>query len=262
MDLQQAPTKVGDEARRRPAFETRWRERFRGFAESRDDDAGIAGWSASGLEARMRRFIGLWQAPHVRGHWLDAGCGAGTYTRFLIAQGQDAVGVDYVFVTLKKARERDRAAASYAVADVQRLPFRPGTFDGVLCFGVMQALADSRPALRELAAAVRPGGEFWVDALNRRCVLHAAELARRRLEGRPIHLRYESPGRVTRFLRAQGLVNVRLHWMPILPATWPRLQHWIERPIVQRLMALVPCAGLLFSHAFLIHASKPPEGGG
>ena len=37
-----------------PSFESKWRERFEEFAELRDDDAGIAGWSPSGLETRFR----------------------------------------------------------------------------------------------------------------------------------------------------------------------------------------------------------------
>jgi SAM-dependent methyltransferase len=243
----------------RESFEARWRERFCEFAENRDDDAGIAGWSVTGLEARMRRFAGLWRRPESRGHWLDAGCGAGTYSRFLRDQGQDVVGVDYLLPTLQKARVRGGGTGNYAVADVRRLPFRADSFDGVLCFGVTQALADSEPAIRELAASVRPGGELWVDALNRRCLVHAAELLKRRLRGRPMHLRYESPGSIKRFVRGQGLENVRLHWMPILPANWPRLQNWLERPFAQRLVAWLPFVGLSFSHAFIVHASKPRE---
>jgi hypothetical protein len=33
-------------------FEVTWRSRFAEFADESDDDAGIAGWSCSGLEAR------------------------------------------------------------------------------------------------------------------------------------------------------------------------------------------------------------------
>ena len=64
-------------------FETAWRSRFEEFASIRDDDAGIAGWSPAGLDARMRRFTGLWRPSREGLRWLDAGCGAGTYTRYL-----------------------------------------------------------------------------------------------------------------------------------------------------------------------------------
>jgi len=71
-----------------------------------DDDAGIAGWTTSGLATRFRAFQRAWQRPPRPGMWLDIGCGAGTYTRFLVDEGLDVVGVDYSLPSLQKARER------------------------------------------------------------------------------------------------------------------------------------------------------------
>jgi SAM-dependent methyltransferase len=242
---------------RRESFEERWRARFREFAEIRDDDAGIAGWSPSGLDSRLRRFTGLWARPRDRGLWLDAGCGAGTYMRFLKDNEQSVIGVDYSLLALQKAVARSPDAGHYVVSDVRKLPFRPGGFDGIICFGVMQALADSAPALRELAANMRPNGELWVDALNGWCFANAAHRMRRWLGRRPMHLRYESPRKIRQILRSQGLDDIDLHWMPIVPARWARLQRWLERPLAQRAVALVPLAGLLFSHAFIVSARRP-----
>src|SRR6266481_1370695 len=72
-------------SRARGPDEAEWQGRFREFAESRDDDAGIAGWTSTGLEARLRRFLALWKPGAQGERWLDAGCGAGTYTRVLLA---------------------------------------------------------------------------------------------------------------------------------------------------------------------------------
>ncbi len=239
------------------AFEARWRARFVEFAEDHEDDAGIAGWSATGLEARLRRFAGLWRCSDRDGRWLDAGCGAGTYVRLLSTHGLTVIGIDYSLPTVRKARMRGEGSGLYAVADVRRLPFRAGTFDGVLCFGVMQALTDSASALVELGNKVRPGGELWVDALNRWCVVNALDLLRRRLRGRAIHLRYESPGNMKRSLRAQGFEAVQVHWMPILPARWQRWQRWLERPLAQRMLAVLPLCGRLLCHAFIVRAVRP-----
>jgi SAM-dependent methyltransferase len=240
-----------------PRFEEQWRTRFEEFAEARDDDAGIAGWTLTGLDARIRRFLGLWKPGEAGRRWLDAGCGAGTYTRILLEHGLQVVGTDYSLPTLRKAASRNGSAV-FALADVRRLPFRPGLFDGVLCLGVTQALADSRSAMQELALQVRPGGELWVDALNGWCVVHAYDLLRRRLKGRPDHLRYESPRRMKRVLSECGFVNVHLHWLPIVPPRSQRLQGLIESGFAGWALRIVPLLGMLISHAFIVRAEKPP----
>jgi hypothetical protein len=148
------------------------------------------------------------------------------------------------------------------MADVRHLPFTPGRFDGVLCFGVLQALADSRRTIGELALQVAPGGALWVDGLNRFCFVHAFDLARRRLRGERLHLRYESPARVAELLRANGLVDVRVHWMPILPARWSRFQRFLESKLVQKIFALLRPLGSFASHSFIATGRKPKSQSG
>ncbi len=239
-----------------PRFEEQWRTRFEEFAELRDDDAGIAGWSATGLDARVRRFLRLWK-PSSIGRWLDAGCGAGTYTAILRQRGLEVVAVDYSLPTLRKAALRDLDVLGLLAADVRRLPFGDDQFDGVLCFGVSQALADSQPAIQELARQVKAGGELWVDALNRWCFANIYQSLRRRYRGRPVHLRYESPWRIKRLLRDHGFTDVRLHWMPIAPGHSQRLQRIIESPAGQGLLHFVLPMGLLLSHSFIVCGTKP-----
>jgi SAM-dependent methyltransferase len=240
-------------------FEETWRARFEQFAQWREDDAGIAGWSRTGLDARVRRFLGLWTPGAAGRRWLDVGCGAGTYTRILHERGYEAVGVDYSLPTLRKAALRN-SAGTFALADVRRLPFRADQFDGVLCFGVTQALAESGAAVRELAAQVRPGGELWIDALNTWCVVHAFELLRRRLHRRSEHLRYESPRQLERALRECGFIDIRLHWLPIVPPRARILQRLIESRPADWSLRIVPFLGLLLSHAFIVRGRKPERG--
>ena len=242
------------------AFESAWRARFEEFASIRDDDAGIAGWSAAGLDARMRRFAGLWHSRDGAARWLDAGCGAGTYTRHLLAHDLAVTGVDYSLPAIRKARARSPAAIGYAVADVRRLPFASGSFDGILCFGVLQALTESESAVGELVRLLRPGGELWIDALNRRFLVNSARILGRKLRQRPAHLRYESPRLLERILIAHGLRPVTLHWMPIAPPRWPWLQHAVESRAARWMFRVAPPLALLGSHSFIIRGTKPmPE---
>jgi 2-polyprenyl-3-methyl-5-hydroxy-6-metoxy-1,4-benzoquinol methylase len=236
----------------RSKFENAWRRRFAEFATLRDDDAGIAGWSSSGLDARFRHFLGVWQATEHRKRWLDVGCGAGTYSRYLASQGADVVGMDYCLPAVLKAKVRDTEGCRWAVADVTHLPLRPGTFDGVLCFGVMQALADSGPAVRELVAQVSEGGEVWIDALNGACVANTLQRLLRWLRGKPRHLRYESVWRMKQVMEQAGLVDVRAYWIPILPARLSALQPVVEGVFATALLKYVPGLGALLSHSCML----------
>lgn len=244
-----------------PRFEDEWRERFEEFALHRDDDAGIAGWTRTGLETRLRRFVTLWRPDTGSQCWLDAGCGAGTYSRALSARGHEVVGVDYSVPTVTKARAREIRGARFAVADVRALPFAGEAFHGALCFGVTQALDETDGVVRELHRVLARGGQVWIDGLNRWCVIHLWGVTVRRLRGRRRHLRYESPRRVIALCRRHGFDEVELHWMPVFPARAQRLQRAAETPVAQWVLRHVPLVGALLSHSFIIRARRMRDDG-
>jgi SAM-dependent methyltransferase len=240
----------------RTPFEQQWHERFVEFASLRDDDAGIAGWSPSGLEARFRFFRRLWQPVAAGVRYVDVGCGAATYTRWLAAQGVYIVGIDYSHPALIKARSRAPADVPLCAGDATALPFANQSVDGVLCFGVLQAVSGSAAVVRELARVLKPGGELWIDALNRSALAARFERARLRLKGRNMHLRYESRPGVERILREAGFVDPVPHWLPIAPSRLRHLQPMLESRAVGYAMACVPGVGTLLSHAFVFHARR------
>ena len=237
-------------------FAARWKSRFERFATINDDDAGIAGWSTSGLQTRFRSFRRLWTVQERGALWLDIGCGAGTYTRFLSEEGLRVIGMDYSLVALLKARSRCSTAIEWVAGDVTRLPIRPGVLDGALCFGVLQAIPESRSALQSIAAAMRPSGRLWIDVLNARCVPNRFEIRRRLREGEPAHLRYETPEAFCETLDECGFEVLALHWIPILPAKLHRLQPWVECQTVRRLLRRVPALAAWLSHSVLVEARR------
>jgi SAM-dependent methyltransferase len=95
---------------------------------------------------------------------LDAACGNGRYTRFLLRQADaDArlTGFDYSLGMLRRARQRvDSARVTHAAADLTRLPYADLTFDAVVCGWVLEHLPDPRPGLRELRRVLRPQGRL------------------------------------------------------------------------------------------------------
>ena len=238
-----------------PSFEEDWRARFVEFAEANDDDAGIAGWSRSGLNTRFRFFRRRWREP-AGPRYLDVGCGAGTYSRWLAEQGLDLVGIDYSHATLVKARQRTTPAILLCAANATRLPFADARFDGAVCFGLLQAVPESGPTVTELARVIRPGGELWIDALNRSGLAARMDIARRRLSGRRMHLRYESSRALAAKLSEAGFEVIARHWLPIVPSRVQRLQPWLETRAAVTLLHSLPGAGALLGHSVMFHARR------
>ncbi len=237
------------------SFKEQWRQRFERFASNQDDDAGIAGWSETGLKTRLRYFLRSWDVQRSGERWLDVGCGAGTYSRALVKAGKQVFAVDYSYPSLVKAREREYGAEQicWILGDATSLPLRDAEMDGILALGVSQALPDSKSLVSELARVVASEGEIWVDGLNQFCFPNAIEVWKRRLKGCPDHLRYESPAYMRSLLREAGIEDIKIIWMPMLPGRWYHLQSWVER--LQFLFQL-PIISHLFCHSFLICGRK------
>jgi SAM-dependent methyltransferase len=95
---------------------------------------------------------------------LDAACGNGRYSRFLLRHADpDAklTAFDLSPRMLHRARARlngDRV--SHVVADLTRLPYADGAFDAVVCGWVLEHLPDPTPGLGELARVLQPGGKL------------------------------------------------------------------------------------------------------
>ncbi|MEP6997740.1 MAG: class I SAM-dependent methyltransferase [Betaproteobacteria bacterium] len=237
-------------------FEREWRRRFIEFADLRDDDAGIAGWSTTGLDARFRFFRSLWQDSAPRSLYLDVGCGAGTYSRWLREQGLCVVGVDYSQPTLRKAKARTTADIAFCAADATRLPFAEASVDGVLCFGVLQAMHASEPLVGELARVLRHGGTLWIDGLNYHGITGWYDRTRRKFRRTPMRLRYEASSKLLEILHRAGFVRLTLSWLPLMPSRLHMLQPAFESLLARRLLATVQPLGRIVSHSFLISAQR------
>jgi ubiquinone/menaquinone biosynthesis C-methylase UbiE len=102
----------------------------------------------------------------VRGckHILDAGCGNGRYSVYLLKTADpDATltAFDLSQGMLARARKRlPNARVTFAAADVTKLPYRTATFDAAVCGWMLEHLPDPRPGLRELARVLQPNAKL------------------------------------------------------------------------------------------------------
>jgi len=102
---------------------------------------------------------------------LDAGCGSGQNTIHLARRGHAVHAVDFAEPVLEAAR-RNVAEAGFSDRvrfgreDLLGLSFPDGTFQAVLCWGVLMHIADVEAALSELARVVEPGGVLILSEIN------------------------------------------------------------------------------------------------
>jgi SAM-dependent methyltransferase len=93
----------------------------------------------------------------------DLGCGTGSLSLLLAAQGHDVVGIDSSSAMVEraraKARERD-LAVSFVVDDASAPDLAAGAFDVVLARHVVWALPDAQAALRRWTDLLGPGGRM------------------------------------------------------------------------------------------------------
>jgi SAM-dependent methyltransferase len=128
----------------------------------------FTGW-VTGHETLAGRLI---RASHfdVRGckRTLDAACGNGRYSRFLLQQAdRDAqiTAFDLSVRMLRRARRRlNSPRVSHVVADLTRLPYPDACFDAIVCGWVLEHLPDPRPGPQSLARVLRPGGKLLLLA--------------------------------------------------------------------------------------------------
>jgi len=101
---------------------------------------------------------------------LDVGCGDGGFVIAMARRGARAHGLDIFEAGVAGAKLRARAwelPIAAVVGSATSLPYAAGSFDIVTCGDVIEHVADSPAALREIHRVLRPGGLFWVAAPTR-----------------------------------------------------------------------------------------------
>jgi SAM-dependent methyltransferase len=142
---------------------------YRRFIQNHYDGLPGALTSVTGLLTGHEALAGRLLRPgafDVRGckRILDAACGNGRYSRFLLRNADsDALitSFDLSPRMLHRARARLHSErVSHAVADLTRLPYADSSFDAVVCGWVLEHLPDPRLGLRELARVLQAGGKL------------------------------------------------------------------------------------------------------
>lgn len=103
----------------------------------------------------------------VSGSILDVACGTATYSRRIALPNRAVYGIDLSKGMLRQgARYLQKAATTnvhLARANVMKLPFGNGPFDGAVCAGSIHLFPDPKGALIEIGRTMKVGAPFAVQ---------------------------------------------------------------------------------------------------
>ncbi len=95
---------------------------------------------------------------------LEAGSGMGRFTEPLAQTGATLCTFDYSAAVDANRRNNGKYDnVCFAQADIYNPPYEHGSFDKVLCIGVIQHCPDPRAAFMSLVRFLKPGGEIVID---------------------------------------------------------------------------------------------------
>jgi ubiquinone/menaquinone biosynthesis C-methylase UbiE len=89
----------------------------------------------------------------VKGKTLDIGCGLGE----MLYICKNGVGVDINIYCVEYCRSK---GLKCFVGSAEKIPFKEGSFDTMLCFHVLEHLRDANKAIKEIRRVLKIGGEL------------------------------------------------------------------------------------------------------
>jgi len=122
------------------------------------------------MEGAEERVVKKW-VDGFSGICLDVGCGTGRYTLKIAREGIEVVALDLSLKMLKRLKLKAKKSDAYErvnvmVADGERLPFREGIFNGLVCALAFDHFVDCDGAAGEFSRVLKGDGLCVVSLFN------------------------------------------------------------------------------------------------
>jgi SAM-dependent methyltransferase len=102
---------------------------------------------------------------------IECGCGTGQLSNFLSIANRSVFGTDMCMNSLRLGRDfaarHQLERVHFLQQNLLRPAFRPGSFDLVICNGVLMTLSDPLAGFQSIARLVRPGGYILIGLYHR-----------------------------------------------------------------------------------------------
>jgi ubiquinone/menaquinone biosynthesis C-methylase UbiE len=117
------------------------------------------------------RIVQGWGLP-LGSRLLDLGCGPGLLTCDLARMGYCGIGLDASPAMIEHCTQQAKARQisgswTYLLGDVEAVPLPGGSFDGVICAGVIDYLPTDDKLIGEVARVLKPEGYFLLCVTNK-----------------------------------------------------------------------------------------------
>ena len=93
---------------------------------------------------------------------LDIGCGAGRWTRTLMALGAEVTSAEVSESALASTRRFNGDVRRLDIFDIASHPELQASYDFTLCWGVVMCTHDPKQAFEHVASTVKPGGSLYI----------------------------------------------------------------------------------------------------
>lgn len=169
--------------------------------------AATSGYMYSHLIDKLREYpIPEIRLPQADGdeRLLDVGCGWGRWTASAARKDYKVTAVDPdigFILTARTVVQQLGLTADFVCADARFLPFKPGSFDRVFSYSVIQhfSKADARQAFASVGRVLKPGGSALIQMASKFGIRSAYHQLRARFRDTgPFAVRYWSPGELKR----------------------------------------------------------------
>ena len=102
---------------------------------------------------------------------LDIGCGPGIFMEELLRRGHHVIGMDMTEKMVREAFENTQKKyserAACVLGDIENIPFKYGSFDLILCIGVLSYLQEQEKSAKEIARVIKKNGIFITSNPNK-----------------------------------------------------------------------------------------------